>query len=110
MRHAGRVTPAGDGDTRVLEGTDVEEDLAPLWCVICHDDPVTTMAFVVEVFVGVFRLPRPRAYELMLEVHHSGAALVGRWPEDSARRKANRARSKARIEGYPLTFTVEEDE
>ena len=89
---------------------DTSDDLAPLWRVICHDDPVTTMDFVVEVLMEVFRVPAARAFELMLRVHHTGAAVVGRWPESGAKRRAERARSKARAAGFPLTFTVERDD
>ncbi len=94
----------------VLESTDVEETLAPLWRVICHDDPITTMDFVVEILRGIFRLTTARATELMYQVHYTGSALVGHWPEDVARRKVRRATSRARTAGFPLTFTVEKDD
>jgi len=94
----------------VTEDTEVHESLAPLWRVICHDDPVTTMDFVVEVLREVFRLPPQRALELMLRVHQTGSAVVGRWPESTAKQRAERARAKARASGFPLTFTVERDD
>lgn len=94
----------------VEEETDVREKLAPLWRVICHDDPITTMDFVVEVLRSVFKLPQPRAVELMLRVHHTGAAVVGRYPEEAARRRVTRATGLARAKGYPLTFTIEKDD
>lgn len=99
-------------DPDVERDTDAgeEETLAPLWRVICHDDPVTTMDFVVEVLTQVFRLPTARAFELMLRVHHTGSAVVGRWPEAVAKARAERAQAKARAAGFPLTFTVERDE
>ncbi|MEZ6016667.1 MAG: ATP-dependent Clp protease adaptor ClpS [Planctomycetota bacterium] len=94
----------------VEAAADPRDELAPLWRVICHDDPLTTMDFVVEVLMEVFRVPALRAFELMLLVHHTGAAVVGRWPESTAKRRAERARAKARAEGFPLTFTVERDD
>lgn len=95
----------------VVEDTDVEaeESLAPLWRVVCHDDPVTTMDFVVTVLTRVFRQPVPRAVEVMYRVHFTGAALVGLWPEDVARRKIDRAHLMARASGFPLTFSTEVD-
>lgn len=95
----------------VLEETEAEseESLAPLWRVVCHDDPVTTMDFVVEVLGRIFRQPRTRAIELMYRVHYTGAAVVGSWPEGPARRKVNKAHALARAEGFPLTFSVEEE-
>lgn len=85
-----------------------EEKLAPLWRVVCHDDPVTTMEFVVEVLRAVFRVRAVRAVELMYRVHHSGNAVLGHWPEAAARRKVRRATALARSQGFPLTFTAEE--
>ncbi len=98
--------------TRVLEVPEAEAttELANLWKVICHDDPYTTMNFVVEVLMKIFRQPAPRAMELMMRVHTKGSALVGLWPESVARKKVNLAHAKARVEGFPLTFSVEEDD
>ena len=89
---------------------EAEQRLARLWRVICHDDPHTTMDFVVEVLMTVFRQPSPRAFELMLCVHHSGSALIGSWPESVARKKVAKAQARARLDGYPLTFSVEIDD
>jgi ATP-dependent Clp protease adaptor protein ClpS len=94
----------------VTPDSDADESLAPLWRVICHDDPVTTMGFVVEVLQEVFRLPQARAFELMMRVHQTGSAVIGRWPESTAKQRAERARAKARAAGFPLTFTVERDD
>jgi ATP-dependent Clp protease adaptor protein ClpS len=97
-------------DPEVTGETELHESLAPLWRVICHDDPVTTMNFVVDILQEVFRLPQARAYELMLRVHHTGSAVIGRWPESTAKQRVERARAKARAAGFPLTFTVERDD
>lgn len=100
--------------TQVLDAPEVEAGTEPrlgrLWRVICHDDPHTTMDFVVDVLMQVFRQPSPRAFELMLRVHHAGSALIGSWPESVARKKVARAQAKARVDGFPLTFSVEEDD
>lgn len=88
---------------------EVEERVAPLSRVVCHDDPHTTMEFVVRVFLEVFRLVHPRAVEVMLEVHERGAAVVGRYPRAVAEKKVRKATALARGNGFPLTFTVEED-
>jgi ATP-dependent Clp protease adaptor protein ClpS len=105
-----RTTKPDTAKPEVIPDSEVHESLAPLWRVICHDDPVTTMEFVVEVLREVFRLPQARAYELMMRVHHTGSAVIGRWPESTAKQRAERARTKARAAGFPLTFTVERDD
>lgn len=93
---------------------DVEEELAvrheARWRVIGHDDPVTTMDFVVEVLRSVFGLSQARAYERMMRIHTSGSALIGAWSESEARRRVQRATSKARAQGFPLTFTLERED
>lgn len=105
-----RTKKPGLAEPEVVQDSELHESLAPLWRVICHDDPVTTMDFVVKILQEVFRLPQARAYELMLRVHHTGSAVVGRWPESKAKQRAERAHGKARAAGFPLTFTVERDD
>lgn len=97
-------------DVEQDQETEVTESLAPLHRVICHDDPKTTMEFVVTVLRGVFKLSSPRAMEVMYQVHYTGAALVGCWPEAVATRKVRRATSLAGAQGFPLTFSIEPDD
>jgi len=106
------ATPLLDPELEVEEEEEeeVSEELAPLYRVIGHDDPVTTMDFVVQVLRGVFRLPQATAVERMLCIHYTGAALIGRYPESTARRRVARATRLARANGFPLTFTIERDE
>lgn len=89
---------------------EVREKLAPLYRVICHDDPVTTMDFVIQVLRGVFRQPEARAVELMLRVHQTGAAVIACYPRETAKQRVQRATTLARADGFPLTFTVELDD
>ncbi|MFT7676927.1 MAG: ATP-dependent Clp protease adaptor protein ClpS [Planctomycetota bacterium] len=89
--------------------TDTRDKLSPLYRVICHDDPLTTMEFVVAVLMKVFRLTQSRAIEVMLGVHTKGAAVVARYPKSLAESRVNRARTLARADGFPLTFSIEKD-
>lgn len=104
-------TDTGLPGTLVLDEPETghEERLAPLWKVICHDDPITTMEFVVDMLTKIFRQPLPRAMELMLRVDSDGSAVIGLWPESVARKKVNRAHAMARAELFPLTLSLEED-
>jgi ATP-dependent Clp protease adaptor protein ClpS len=92
-----------------LDLAETQARTAPRFRVICHDDPSTTTVFVVSVLRGVFRLPEARAVERMLCVHHTGTAIIGRYPRSLAERRVQRATATARANGYPLTFTVEQD-
>lgn len=89
---------------------DIVESLERPWRVVCHDDPLTTMDFVVDVFRQVFRLPLARSVELMMRVHNQGSAVIGMWPKTVAERKVGRAHSMARAQGFPLTLTIEPDD
>ena len=90
--------------------TKSRDKLSPLYRVICHDDPITTMEFVVAVLMKVFRLSQPRAMEVMLGVHSKGAAVVARYPKSLAESRVSRARTLARADGFPLTFSIEKDD
>ena len=70
------------GATKTVEETETDTvtQLARLWNVIVHDDPVTTMIYVVKVFVDVFRYSQPKAQKLMMEVHTTGRSVV--WTGD----------------------------
>ena len=61
-----------DGQTETSERT----SLARPWNVICHDDPVTPMSYVIQVFMRVFGYLQPKAQRLMLEVHNTGRSVV----------------------------------
>lgn len=50
--------------------------LARPWNVVVHDDPVTLMTYVTEVFMRVFSYAEPKAHKLMLEVHTTGRSVV----------------------------------
>ncbi|MBK1827915.1 ATP-dependent Clp protease adaptor ClpS [Haloferula rosea] len=46
------------------------------WQVVVYDDPVNLQTYVTMVFMKVLGYGRPRAEELMLEVHQLGRSVV----------------------------------
>lgn len=78
--------------------------------VIIYNDDFTTMEFVVMILKQVFFKSEEEAQALMLQVHHSDKAVVGIYSYDIAVSKANKATSMARVQGYPLRLTVEQEE
>ncbi|MEZ6006001.1 MAG: ATP-dependent Clp protease adaptor ClpS [Planctomycetota bacterium] len=88
----------------------VDKRLAPLARVICHDDPVTTMEFVVHVFMDHFRMTYERATERMICVHEKGAAVIAHYPLSLAEKRVAKARGYARANGFPLSFSIEEQD
>jgi ATP-dependent Clp protease adaptor protein ClpS len=100
-------------DTRPGYGTDVqdrpeEEVREPdLYRVVLHNDDYTTMEFVVEVLVTVFRKDILSATRIMLDVHRKGRGLVGTYTYDIATTKADQVHRLARDREFPLRCTVE---
>ena len=77
--------------------------------VLLHNDDFTTMEFVVEVLVSVFRKSEAQATRLMLEVHHNGVAVAGVYPWEIAETKAAQVTRAAVEAECPLLCTVEPD-
>ena len=78
----------------------------PLYDVILHNDDVTTMEFVVDVLMDVFRKDKGTAETLMMKIHVEGSAVVGTYTIDIAMTKAKIAETKARSFGFPLIVTT----
>ena len=76
--------------------------------VIMLNDDFTTMEFVVGVLVDIFHKDPITAEALMMQVHKSGRAVVGRYPYDIAVTKVKESISRAREQGFPFRMTVEE--
>ncbi len=76
--------------------------------VVMHNDDFTTMEFVVEILIDIFRKSPQEAEQLMLYVHEKGKAVVGTYPYDIAVTKSGIAMRRAKAEGFPFRVTVEE--
>lgn len=76
--------------------------------VMMHNDDFTTMEFVVDILIHIFRKDQIEAERLMLLVHKSGRAAVGVYPYDIAVTKVQTAAARASEEGFPFRMTVEE--
>lgn len=77
MRSGSKMSAA---ETEVTPTDSVEEFLRSLhdkpWVTIVWDDPINLMTYVTHVFMVVFGYSRPKAHELMLQVHNDGKAVV----------------------------------
>ncbi|MDP1546695.1 MAG: ATP-dependent Clp protease adaptor ClpS [Anaerolineales bacterium] len=92
-------------EIEIIEETETE--LEPLYRVIIHNDNVTPMDVVVEVLKVIFFLANDRAADIMLTAHIKGSAYVQTLSKSEAENRINKAHSVARIEGYPLHFSME---
>ena len=102
-------TAVGVSEPEILEEevTESEEELEKLWKVIAHDDPITTMEFVVRIMVQIFKKPVVFAEAIMWQVHNEGQSVVDVLPKAEAEFRVRKATAAARLEGFPFRFTIE---
>ncbi|MHC4820514.1 MAG: ATP-dependent Clp protease adapter ClpS [Planctomycetota bacterium] len=62
--------------TSTVEETRTDARLGKPWNVIVHDDPINLMVYVTHTFMRIFGYPRPKAEQLMMEVHQAGRSVV----------------------------------
>ncbi len=91
----------------ILEDTEQEDALEPLYRVIIHNDDVTPYDFVILILQKIFQLKPLEAEHVTFVAHTSGQAHVATLPLSDARKKVGKAHFAASLEGYPLTFTIE---
>lgn len=89
----------------VIEIRDTEQE--PPYRILIHNDDVTTFDFVIRVLRRIFKLSGEVAEHIALTAHIKGVALVAVRPKSEAERLVKQAHLAARLEGYPLTFTIE---
>ncbi|QAY62080.1 ATP-dependent Clp protease adapter ClpS [Xylanimonas allomyrinae] len=78
------MVTSAETDERTAEETaaDTVTSLADPWVTIVWNDPVNLMTYVTYVFESYFGYPPDRARALMLQVHHSGRAVVSTGPRE----------------------------
>ena len=92
-------TPAPQIDTE----TDSRTEREPGYLVVCWDDPINLMGYVVHVFQKVFGWDREEAERHMLEVHEKGKSVLVR--EDFEKAEAH----VHALQSYSLNATVERE-
>jgi len=75
--------------------------------VILLNDDYTTMEFVVEILVDIFRKSTDDAFRIMLDVHHKGKGIVGVYTWDIAVTKVEQVHAQARANEFPLLCAIE---
>lgn len=73
---------------------------------IMHNDDYTTMDFVVWVLISLLSVPESKAIELMLKIHHDGAAQVAILPTEIAQMKQAQIHQLAEQAEFPLLVTL----
>ena len=80
----------------------------PMFKVVLVNDDYTPMEFVVEILQRFFRLDRPGATRVMLDVHTRGRGVCGVFTHEIAETKVHLVNEFARESQHPLLCTMEE--
>lgn len=103
-------TAVAEPDLAQEQAVHPDESLEKLWRIIAHDDPFTTMEFVVRIMVQIFKKPLILAEAIMWQVHNEGLSVVDTLPKPEAEYRVRKATAAARLEGFPFRFTIEPEE
>jgi len=77
--------------------------------VLLLNDDFSTMDFVIEVLVKVFRKSLSESEAIMLEVHNNKKAVCGVYTHEIAFTKVAQVKTMARKAGFPLKAIAEEE-
>ena len=88
-------------------GDDIDEP--SMYKVLLHNDDYTTMEFVVEILMIVFKKSPEDAVRIMLNVHHKGIGICGVYTYEVSETKVKAVHALARQYGFPLKCTMERE-
>ncbi len=76
--------------------------------VIMHNDDYSTMDFVINVLVIVFKKSPDDATLIMLDIHKKGSGICGVYTKEIAETKIVQVHALAHESGFPLRCTMEQ--
>ncbi len=79
----------------------------PPYRILVHNDNITPFDFVITVLRTIFGLSSELAEHITWTAHTRGVALVMVRPRQEAQRLVAKAHMAARLERFPLTFSLE---
>ncbi len=85
----------------------VETAQEPRYLIIIHNDDVTPYEYVLRILGSLFMLSEELAEHVAWTAHSEGRAVVLVRPRAEAIRLVTVAHSRARVDGFPLAFSVE---
>ncbi len=80
-----------------------------MYKVILLNDDYSTMDFVIEVLMKVFRKTLEQSTVIMLNIHNNGKEVCGVYTHEIALTKSAQVRNMARARNFPLKAIVQED-
>lgn len=88
----------------------IKEIIEPLFRILIHNDDVTPFEYVIRSLTRNFMLSQELAEHIAETAHFEEVAVVVIRPKSEAEKLIGIARSHARADGFPLTFSMEPDE
>lgn len=77
--------------------------------VLLLNDDFSTMEFVMDILIKVFRKSESEAEAIMLNVHNNGKGLCGVYTKEIAFTKVAQVKTAARKANYPLKAIAQEE-
>lgn len=77
--------------------------------VLLLNDDFSTMEFVIEVLITIFRKSLSEAQTIMLNVHNNGKGLCGIYTQEIAYTKVAQVKTSARKANFPLKAIAQEE-
>ncbi len=74
--------------------------------ILLHNDEITPYDYVTQLLTGVFFLSEELADHIAWTAHNKGAAVVVVRPRPEAHKLVAVAHSRARADGFPLSFSL----
>ncbi len=81
-----------------------------MYRVLLHNDDYTTMEFVVEILIHIFRKTIEESTRIMLNVHEKGIGVCGVYTFEVAETKVDSVHGIAKDHGFPLRCSMEKDD
>lgn len=91
------------------EKTEIKIKKPNMYKVLLHNDDYTTMDFVVEILIKIFRKSSIEAERIMFDVHRKGIGIAGIYSYDIASTKIRQVMIMAEENGFPLKLTLEKE-
>jgi ATP-dependent Clp protease adaptor protein ClpS len=96
-------------EEEIISETRDEIDEPSMYKVLLHNDDYTTMEFVVEILMLVFKKSPEEAVKIMLNVHQEGIGVCGVYPYEVSETKVKTVDALSRENGFPLKCTMEKE-
>lgn len=88
---------------------DIEVEEPKKYKVLLLNDNYSTMDFVIEILMRIFRKSEAEATQIMLSVHENGKGLCGIYSHEIASTKVAQVKQSARKAQFPLKAIIEEE-